>query len=422
MPVPILIPRFMSRGADQNSAYQSTFAVCRFLPATMPSQPKSAVLHASPLINAKRQCGGLRIVIDNRAIDENELRDTLALVTETTAEATHPLIVAFADERLPIALSRWRPSANAIPEFRGEWLTLPAARDMLAGGNFSRWCLNGSPGLALDPALLMTLAYTVVAGVSGRATDHSRIAGKARIRTGLRTHADADTWFDQGIDWIAGWPLQMTATRGRKRRTDNRAIVVRLLQLAQSDADLSELEALLKQDVGLAFKLLRYINSAANGLTLEVQSFQHAVMVLGYKPLTRWLSLLLVSAGDNLNQLPLMNLSLRRGFFLERIGKRLFDHVNPDELFMTGLFSLLNIIFEQPFDELVDQLNLPDDVSDSLVNFGGPYGLLLMLAEAIEGDDAAAIRAAIDMLGLDAGEVNRALLLAARDSDLVDLH
>jgi EAL and modified HD-GYP domain-containing signal transduction protein len=89
---------------------------------------------------------------------------------------------------------------------------------------------------------------------------------------------------------------------------------------------------------------------------------------------------------------------------------------------MTGLFSLLNIIFEQPFDELVDQLNLSDDVSDSLVNFGGPYGLLLMLAEAIEGDDAAAIRAAIDMLGLDAGEVNRALLLAARDSDLVDLH
>ena len=89
---------------------------------------------------------------------------------------------------------------------------------------------------------------------------------------------------------------------------------------------------------------------------------------------------------------------------------------------MTGLFSLLNLIFAQPFEELLDQLALPQDVSDSLVNFGGPYGLLLMLAEAVEDDDAAAIRAAIDMLGLDEAEVNQALLMAIRDSEKVDLH
>lgn len=388
----------------------------------MPSLQPRAVLHVCPLINAKRQTGGVRIVVDNQSIDDDELRNTLALISDASAEAKNPLIVAFADERLPLSLATWSPPANTFPEFRGEWLALPAARDMLTGGNFSHWCLNGSPGLALDPALLMTLRYTVIAGMPDRATDRSHISGKQKIHTGIRAHADADALFDQGVDWVAGWPLLMTATPGRKRRTDNRAVVVRLLQLAQSDADISELEALLKQDVGLAFKLLRFINSAANGLTLEVQSFQHAVMVLGYKPLTRWLSLLLVSAGEDLNQLPLMQLSLRRGFFLERIGKRLFDDVNPDELFMTGLFSLLNLIFAQPFEELLDQLALPQDVSDSLVNFGGPYGLLLMLTEAVEGDDAAAIRAAIDMLGLDEAEVNHALLMAIRDSEKVDLH
>lgn len=388
----------------------------------MPPEQQCAVLHAYPLINAKRQCGGIRLVVDNRSIGEDELHDTLALISDTNADARSTLIVAFADERLPFSLSDWQPPEKTMPEFRGEWLALPAAREMLTSGSYPRWCLNGSPGLALDPALLMTLGYTIATGVPDPASSHSHLTGKAKVRTGLRTHAEADTCFSQGIDWVAGWPLMMTAAPGTKRRTDNRAIVVRLLQLVQSDADISELEAVLKQDVGLAFKLLRFINSAANGLTLEVQSFQHAVMVLGYKPLTRWLSLLLVSAGEDLNQLPLMTQSLRRGFFLERIGKRLFDNINPDELFMTGLFSLLNLIFAQPFEELLDQLNLPEAVSDSLENFGGPYGLLLMLAEAIEGDDPAAIRAAIDMLGLDAVDVNRALLMAIRDSDQVDLH
>ncbi|MBL0125128.1 MAG: HDOD domain-containing protein [Betaproteobacteria bacterium] len=383
-----------------------------------PNQPR-AVLHAYPLINAKHQYGGMRIVIDNRSVDENDVRETLALVSEVNADATYPLIVAFADDCLPFSLGTWQPPANTLPEFRGEWLTLPAARDMLSGGNYPLWCLNAETERQLDPALLKTLRFTVSPNASG--TAHIPTAGKAKVRTGLRTHADAAMVFAQGIDWVAGWPLQLTATLGKKHRSDNRAIVLRLLQLAQNDADISELEDLLKQDAGLAFKLLRTINSAANGLSTQVQSFQHAVMLLGYKRLTRWLAVLLLASSEDPNQLPLMNLSLRRGFFMERIGMLLFDDINRDEPFMTGLFSLLDLIFAQPLGELLDRLYLPEAVSDTLRNHGEPYGAMLRLTEAIEGDDAEAIRACTNVLGLTAADVNRALLLSIRDTDRVEL-
>ena len=388
----------------------------------MRPQQHRAVLHAYPLIGATRQYGGMRIVIDNASVGDDNLRDTLALIAETDSGAEHPLIVAFSDERLPAALGEWQPPANTFPEFRAEWLTQPAARQMLGGGDHPGWCLNGSPGNSLPPPLQKSLAYMVAHGVSGPAAEHIPIPGKTRVQTGVHAHAAADALFANGVDWIAGWPLRAAIAPDKGHRAANNATVVRLLQLVQADADISAIEALLRQDAGLAFKLLRFINSAANGLSIRVESFQHAVMILGYKRLTRWLALLVLASSPDPNQFPLVGLSLRRGYFMERMGKHHFEGTNIDELFMTGLFSLLNPIFPQPFEELLDQVHLPDAVSDSLRNFGEPYGPLLRLAIALEGDDAMAIRDSAQLLGLTEPDVNRALLQAIRDSGRVDLH
>jgi EAL and modified HD-GYP domain-containing signal transduction protein len=55
----------------------------------------------------------------------------------------------------------------------------------------------------------------------------------------------------------------------------------------------------LKNDPTLAFRLLRYINSPAFGLRVEVTRFRHAIMLLGYQRLKRWLALLLASASKD---------------------------------------------------------------------------------------------------------------------------
>ncbi|MEQ1515454.1 MAG: HDOD domain-containing protein [Usitatibacteraceae bacterium] len=374
-----------------------------------------AVVHAHSLINAKRQYGGMRIVIDNRGVSEADLSATLHMVSEANADATHPLIVAFTDASALIALQGWQPPPNAYPEFNHDWLAQAEARAMLVEGKFPHWSLNGTPAEALDAALKKSLVYSVGPGAG------KRIAGKASVRTGVRTHVDADTAFGLGIDWIAGWPLQAPDTSGNRRSGDNRTITIRLMQLAQSDADISEIDKLLRQDSALAFKLLRSINSAAVGLSVQVQSFQHAVMILGYQRLARWLAVLLMSSGDGPNQLPLSKLALRRGFFVERIVRLVFAEGNPDEPFMVGLFSLLDLILGRPFSELLGQLHLADAVANSLRDHGEPYGPLLKLAEAIESDDAVAIREYTQSLGLDSGDVNRAVLMAIRDADRVEL-
>jgi EAL and modified HD-GYP domain-containing signal transduction protein len=67
--------------------------------------------------------------------------------------------------------------------------------------------------------------------------------------------------------------------------------ILQLMHMVQGDADIRHLEKVLKSDVALSYKLLRYINSAGFGLEFEIDSPRHAVAMLGYAPMFRWLLL-----------------------------------------------------------------------------------------------------------------------------------
>ena len=79
-----------------------------------------------------------------------------------------------------------------------------------------------------------------------------------------------------------------------------------LINRVDREEPADRLEAVLKTDPTLAFRLMRYINSPAFGLSVEINSFRHAIMVLGYNRLKRWLALLLASASKDPNVKPVM--------------------------------------------------------------------------------------------------------------------
>lgn len=75
--------------------------------------------------------------------------------------------------------------------------------------------------------------------------------------------------------------------------------VLNILNKVNQEADNSGIEIGFKRDAALSFKLLRYINSVGFGLSCEIQSINHALTILGRKQLYRWLTLLMVTAGEN---------------------------------------------------------------------------------------------------------------------------
>lgn len=222
---------------------------------------------------------------------------------------------------------------------------------------------------------------------------------------------------DAGISAAAGWFVKQPSSAPAKQLNASQAQIVRVLNLVRQNADVKEIEAALKQDVALSYKLLRYINSAGFGLSCEVQSFKHAVTILGYEKLNKWLSLLLVTASKDPMAPTLMHTALTRARLMEQLGHGLVDKSEYDNLFITGAFSLLHTLLGTSIQTLLEEMNLPPRVSEALLYGQGDFAPFLHLAQCCESFDPKALQAAVDQLHLSCEQVNRAQLVGLGFAD-----
>ncbi len=187
---------------------------------------------------------------------------------------------------------------------------------------------------------------------------------------------------------------------------------MRVLNLVRRNGTISEIEMALKKDVTLSFKLLRYINSPAFGYGREIQSFRHAVSLLGYDQLNKWLSLLLVTASKSPVAPALMQAAIARGRFMETIGAGRFDAGQRDNLFIAGAFSLLDRLLGTRMADILAEMQLPAAITDALTGRGGEFAPYLALALACEEDTPARLIELSGQLELPASTVNQAQLEA----------
>lgn len=285
--------------------------------------------------------------------------------------------------------------------------------------------LRGRPLSALAPEALECFALSVVELDEDRRQGQPGPAGVRKVRSiygGIRSTANADTAFERGAVAVLGWPHEDPAPKavpGQKVPSDI-TVVMDLIQGVEAEQPVARLEAILKRDPTLAFRLLRYLNSPAFGLSVEVTSFGHALMLLGYGRLKRWLVLLLASAGKGQKTRPLLHAAVRRGLLMEELVRNQGDRELAGELFICGVFSLLDKLLQQPFEQLLAGVPVPERVQQALRGEGGPHQPYLELAQAIESESLFDIRECAERLFLAQAEVNRALLQALRGARTLD--
>ena len=241
-------------------------------------------------------------------------------------------------------------------------------------------------------------------------------AGVAVVHAGVRGADAIDASFKAGADYVIGWPMDgsFEATPGAPKTeiAADLQVIVELMSRVDEGEDVERLEQTLKRDPSLAFKLLRYMNSAAFGLPVEVSSFRHAIMLLGYARLKRWLALLLTTASKDHSMRPIMYGAVRRGLLMEELAQGIDDREQRDEMFICGLFSLLDHMLKAPFEKLLQSIPVPERVRQALVDNSGPFQPYLNLVRAIESESVFDYREGAEALMLGAGEINACVLRA----------
>ena len=316
------------------------------------------------------------------------------------------------------------PSPNImveIPAFMAcEPLNIDAIRALHGNGN--TLLLKGRPVRELPRDLLQCFHYSIIDFFDDRrlheaGTSHDPLRVMRHVQAGVRSISDMELSFSRKAVAVIGWPIDdaIATNSGPKNlkagaQTDLQ-VIVELIHRVDRQEPIEKLEATLKRDPSLAFKLMRYLNSPAFGLRIEICSFRHAIMMLGYHRLKRWLALLLATASRDPNLKPVMFAAVRRGLLMEELVSG-SDEGQRSEMFICGVFSLLDRIFQQPFETLLKSIPVPDAVYKALVEESGAFHPYMELVRAIEAESLYDLRMAADHLLMSLEEINRAQLRA----------
>jgi EAL and modified HD-GYP domain-containing signal transduction protein len=228
----------------------------------------------------------------------------------------------------------------------------------------------------------------------------------------VSTWQDFDACAALGLDAFVG-KLHLTPRPGNPVKGMNpaQAIILQLMQMVQNNEDVPKIEAVLKRDPALIYKLLRFINSAGFGAGREIQSLRQAIAMLGYAPLYRWLVLLLATASASGYSPVLMETAVVRARLCELLGQKHLPRGDGEYLFVAGMFSLLDRLLGLPMKEVLETIQLPDPVVRALLTREGTYGPYLALAEACELNSNL-VASLANSLDISPTDVNKAHLSA----------
>jgi c-di-GMP-related signal transduction protein len=164
-----------------------------------------------------------------------------------------------------------------------------------------------------------------------------------------------------------------------------------LLQaIQQSPLDYKELERVTRHEVSFAYKLLRYINSARFTWCGKIKSLEQALLFLGEDEVRKWASLAALSGIAEGKPPVLVALALVRARFCELLGGLAGLSGRSSDLFLMGMFSLMDALMDRGLEELLAGLGLDDEVKTALLETGlrpGPFAAIYQLARAYEAGE-----------------------------------
>ena len=247
---------------------------------------------------------------------------------------------------------------------------------------------GGSAALWLAQAAYVTVPVDRLAALAPAEIVRLRGHGARLVATGVDDEARFALACRWGLDLFVGRHLCAAPAAATRTLAPAHRAVLRALCLAQRDAPAAEIDAALKSEAALPFRLLRYINSAGLRTRYEVRTIADAVAMLGYRKLARWLGLLLVTARPDGAAAPaLSRAALARARLMESLPYDAARDIDTDERFLVGLFSLLDAMLQMPMAQILHQLPLSESMRDALLHRAGTLGALLNMVEMCERFD-----------------------------------
>ena len=172
---------------------------------------------------------------------------------------------------------------------------------------------------------------------------------------------------------------------GKEISIKNTSIFMLLVELVRENYNLDKVDYIMKTDLALTYKFLRFINSSYFNFLQEIKSIKQAIMLIGRGELRKWLSILTVSEMSPQNEEYTKNIIIRA-----RLCEEIASAINlkdSSSAFMVGLFYNIDEMIDKDIHYVVKTLPLNKDVKRALLGEENIYRNILELSIAYENLD-----------------------------------
>jgi EAL and modified HD-GYP domain-containing signal transduction protein len=401
----------------------------------------SMAMGYQPIWNRARQLSAVRLEVRTLHAEAVDAAHLMQVLGDDWPESAPVLIIAVDS---PTMLRQ----ALACEPVQNTWLEVPASqfedpeklnRLSLAARKGHKLlrrmqlsALRRAPALQVDvhglldldaEDALAALQSSADAGIPSRTRRAPSPIVPGHIYAGVGSQMLARHCLDEsGAMGLMGWPDDDVLHAHRHKPVPcDAAVILQVQKAIAEDSSLDHLERLVRQDPVLVYRILMLVNSAAYGAGREIDSLRHAIMMLGFIALGRWLQDMPKEPQPDPDLHPVRYAMVMRS----RLAQHLLEHGSENnlraEVYTTALFAQLDRLMHQPLAELLSKLPLSGRVYEAALRHDGPYHPLLEVAR-VQGEpgELQRLSTVCHQHGLSLEHANRSLirmLATSRDHD-----
>jgi EAL and modified HD-GYP domain-containing signal transduction protein len=228
----------------------------------------------------------------------------------------------------------------------------------------------------------------------------------------VETEQDFKACLDVGCDFFQGYFFSKPETLSDIKLAPDVTGTFDIIKAINSDHDIGKIEGMFKLYPQLSVNLIKYLNTAAFATRTKITSIKHAISLLGFDNLKRWLLILAYANNTNISQKsPLVSAAIYRATFFENIAKLLkLDNEKIEKAYLMGLVSNLNALYKISLEDMLSQVSLDNEINEALLYKKGNLGRILDLGLYLETDYMQGTEEIAKDLGISAESLSACVL------------
>lgn len=216
-----------------------------------------------------------------------------------------------------------------------------------------------------------------------------------------------------GYQLYEGAFYRVPVTKGAHEVAPLKANYIELLNVVNDpNFELTRAADVIGRDTALTISLLKMVNRMT--INAGITTLRHAAAMLGQRELRKWINTAVAHEMYADKPSEVTRLSLLRAKFAENLGPVFGMKDKMEELFLMGLFSVLDVILEQPMEKALETVMVAGEVREALIHGSGRLSPVLNMLLQYENANWQEVSRLLLLAKMEVEPVNRAYMDSLR--------